>query len=248
MIAPWAGINSEIVRRDVQIDELTSANVSYAQDLRELRAQLLALSSHRRWTMTNFFFSKLPQGHAILTIARAAALTTIQAEAMVVAAPASTIDDLRRQCAAIVWVSSDVYSVEAIEKLSVPDRAYLLKLFGLGSGGTSKAQARRIHVHIQSHRPAAAGPNALGAGGAADSGAGAGGGGAGGVPSGGLASLGGALLAPATGHSSRPDSPANSRHPLGCGRRAVRRQRPDRHSTRQVRRSSVGRGATSSTS
>ena len=110
--------------------------------------------------MTNFFFSKLPQGHAIRTIVRAAALSTIQAEAMVVAAPASHIDDLRRQCAAVVWVSSDVYSIEAVEKLSAPDRAYLLKLFGLGGGGTSKAQARRIDVHIQSHRPAAAAPNA----------------------------------------------------------------------------------------
>ena len=132
--------------------------------------------------MTNFFFSKLPQGHAIRTIVRAAALSTIQAEAMVVAAPASHIDDLRRQCAAVVWVSSDVYSIEAVEKLSAPDRAYLLKLFGLGGGGTSKAQARRIDVHIQSHRPAAAAPNAAGAGGAAGGGAGADGGGGGGGP------------------------------------------------------------------
>ncbi len=48
LIAPWAGVNPEIARRDVQIDELTSANISYARDLRELRAQLIALSPQRR--------------------------------------------------------------------------------------------------------------------------------------------------------------------------------------------------------
>ena len=48
LVAPWAETNSEIVRRDVQIDELTSANISYARDLRELRAQLLALHLQRR--------------------------------------------------------------------------------------------------------------------------------------------------------------------------------------------------------
>jgi hypothetical protein len=175
--------------------------------------------------MTNFFFSKLPQGHAIRTIVRAAALSTIQAEAMVVAAPASHIDDLRRQCAAVVWVSSDVYSIEAVEKLSAPDRAYLLKLFGLGGGGTSKAQARRIDVHIQSHRPAAAAPNAAGAGGAAGGGAGAnGGGGGGGPPSRGAAGAGAAPAAGAGGAppprpptvsptSAEPSSPRNKLPP-----------------------------------
>ena len=45
--APWATIQSRVVSRDVQIEELTAANVSYAQEVRELRAQLAALSSQR---------------------------------------------------------------------------------------------------------------------------------------------------------------------------------------------------------
>lgn len=42
-----AELRSQVVSRDVQIDELTSANISYARDLRELRAQL-PFSSQRR--------------------------------------------------------------------------------------------------------------------------------------------------------------------------------------------------------
>ena len=45
--APWATVQSQVVSRDVQIEELTAANVSYAQEVRELRAQLAALSSQR---------------------------------------------------------------------------------------------------------------------------------------------------------------------------------------------------------
>jgi hypothetical protein len=45
--APWATVQSALVSRDVQIDELTSANISYARELRELRAQVLELSSRR---------------------------------------------------------------------------------------------------------------------------------------------------------------------------------------------------------
>ena len=45
--APWATIQSRVVSRDVQIEELTAANVSYAQEVRELRARLAALSSQR---------------------------------------------------------------------------------------------------------------------------------------------------------------------------------------------------------
>lgn len=46
---PWVSeLRSEVVSRDVQIDELTSANISYARDLRALRAEVLELSSRRR--------------------------------------------------------------------------------------------------------------------------------------------------------------------------------------------------------
>ena len=53
--------------------------------------------------------------------------------------------------------SSDVYSPEAVEKLPLSARAYLLKLFGLTPGGAAKAQARRIDLHVASFRKNQAG-------------------------------------------------------------------------------------------
>lgn len=147
--------------------------------------------------MSDFFFSKLPQGHAIRSIAKPAATTSIRAEAMVTAAPDSNVDRLRRQCAAVVWVSSDVYSVDAVEKLAAADRTYLLKLFGLSAGGGSKAQAQRIDAHVKLHRPGAdSHPSANNGGGAGASG-GVDGGGGGGAPGVGPDGLAGALLTPA---------------------------------------------------
>ena len=94
--------------------------------------------------MENHFFSKLPHGHVIRSIAKAAAITKLQSEPMVVAAPADNVEDLRRQCAAVVWVLSDVYSLDAVVKLPPAARTFLLKLFGPHSGGAARAQARRI--------------------------------------------------------------------------------------------------------
>ena len=143
--------------------------------------------------MADFFFSKLPQGHAIRSISKSAATNSIRAEALVVAAPDGTVDGLRRQCAAVVWVSSDVYSVDAIEKLKPPERAFLLSLFGLQAGGTSKAQARRIDEHIRRTRHGIdAQPSVIDGGGLGDQGRS--GGGASGI---GLSGLAGTLLLPA---------------------------------------------------
>ena len=87
---------------------------------------------------------------------------------MIIAAPETTVPLLRRQCAAVVWVRSDAYSLENLEKLPGADRAYLLKLFGLASGGSIKTQAKRIyrddHVLIY---PVAAGPHGPNVGGGA---------------------------------------------------------------------------------
>ena len=100
--------------------------------------------------MSDFFFSKLPQGHAIRWISGSQVATnSIQAEALVVAALDSSVDGLRRQRAAVVWVSSDVCSLEAVEKLQPAELSFLLKLFGLSDGGASEAQARRIDAHVQ---------------------------------------------------------------------------------------------------
>ena len=89
--------------------------------------------------MADFFLSRLPAGHAVRDIARATATTTIRNEKMVVAAPEALVTALRRQCAAVIWVRSDVYSLENLEKLQLTDRAFLLKLFGLPAGGSAKA-------------------------------------------------------------------------------------------------------------
>ena len=76
--------------------------------------------------MENHFFSKLPHGHAIRSIAKAAAITKLRSEPMVIAAPADNVDDLRRQCAAVAWVMSDVYSLDAVVKLPLAARAFYL--------------------------------------------------------------------------------------------------------------------------
>jgi hypothetical protein len=56
---------------------------------------------------------------------------------MIVVAPDNIIDALRRQCAVVVWVSSDAYSLEAVEKLTTADRGFLHRLFGLSGGGAA---------------------------------------------------------------------------------------------------------------
>ena len=107
--------------------------------------------------MENHFFSKLPHGHAIRSIAKAAAIAKLRSEPMVISDPADNVDDLRRQCAAVVWVMSDVYSLDAVAKLPLAARAFLLKLFGLPLGGAEGTQSRRIDVHVASFRPRAGG-------------------------------------------------------------------------------------------
>ena len=90
--------------------------------------------------MADYFLSRLPSGHAIKDIQKPAATHTVRGEQMIIAAPETTVLFLRRQCAAVVWVRSDAYSLENLEKLPGADRAYLLKLFGLASGGSIKTK------------------------------------------------------------------------------------------------------------
>ena len=133
--------------------------------------------------MADFFISRLPAGHPVKDIARAAATTTIRNEKMVVAAPESLVSALRRQCAAVIWVRSDVYSLKNLEKLNLTDRAFLLKLFGLPAGGTAKIQAKRIDDHVAKHPlPAADGQQGNGGGGGGGGGGGQGNGGGHGAP------------------------------------------------------------------
>ena len=132
--------------------------------------------------MTDFFISKLPSGHAVKDITKAAAIASLRGDDLVKAPPAGTVPLIRQQCAAVVWLRSDVCTADNLEKLALADRAYLLKLCGLLSGGTSKAQSRRILDHLKSH-PGDGGSSSGGGGGGSASG--------GGSSSGGVSSSGG---------------------------------------------------------
>jgi hypothetical protein len=103
--------------------------------------------------MTDFFISKLPSGHAsaVKDITKAAAIASLRGDDLVKASPANTVPLLRQQCAAVIWLRSDVCTADNLEKLALADRAYLLKLCGLLSGGTSKVQSRRNLDHLKLH-------------------------------------------------------------------------------------------------
>jgi hypothetical protein len=126
--------------------------------------------------MGDFFLSKLPAGHAILSMTRAAASTSLSQEPAFGAAVAVGVDEARLQCAAMSWLLSDVYSQATFLKLSAPARAYALQLCGLDVNPRgAPAQAARIHAHLTTHHPVLAGQ-----GGGGGSGGGGGGGNAGG--------------------------------------------------------------------
>jgi hypothetical protein len=126
--------------------------------------------------MTDYFVSRLPIGHAIRTMNKTVATANVTNEPMVIAAPEANLPDLRKQCAAVVWVNSaGVYSLENVEKLPATERGFLLKLFGLSTTGSPKTQAKRIDDHVAKYAsPAPSAPSGSGCGG------GAGGSGAGG--------------------------------------------------------------------
>ncbi len=52
--------------------------------------------------MTDFFISKLPSGHAVKDITKAAATASLRGDDIVKATPANTVPLLRQQCAAVV--------------------------------------------------------------------------------------------------------------------------------------------------
>jgi hypothetical protein len=102
--------------------------------------------------MGDLFLSKLPVGHAICTMTRAAASASLAQEPAFGAAVAPTVDEARRQCAAMAWLLSDVYSQPAVAKLAQPARLYLLKLCGLDATQRgAAAQAASLHTHLAAH-------------------------------------------------------------------------------------------------
>ena len=79
-IPPWQAPNSRLIAWKVELEELRTANIEYAEDLRELQRQLLTVAPQ----MTDYFADKLPSNHAIRTITRAAASASLKSEPLVV--------------------------------------------------------------------------------------------------------------------------------------------------------------------
>ena len=93
-------------------------------------------------------------GHVIRSLSLAAATTSLGNEPTVAGAVGTTVDYARRQCAAIAWLLSDVYSKPAVLALPPPSSTYLIKLLGLTAGPrAAEAQANRIAVHRTTHQP-----------------------------------------------------------------------------------------------
>jgi hypothetical protein len=104
--------------------------------------------------MGDYFFNELPTGHAIRSLSLAAATTSLGIEPTVAGAVGTTVDDARRQCAAITWLLSDVYSKAAVLALPQQSRNYLIKLLGLPAGPrTAETLATRITAHQFAHHP-----------------------------------------------------------------------------------------------
>jgi len=102
--------------------------------------------------MGDFFLTKLPVGHSILSMAPA--FTSLHSEPALDAAVAAGVGEARRQCAAMSWLLSDIYSPASFQKLSEASRLYALRLCGLDAGSRgAAAQATRIHAHLTSHHP-----------------------------------------------------------------------------------------------
>ena len=156
--------------------------------------------------MTDYFISKLPSGHAVKDITKAAAAASLRGDTIVTAAPANTVPLLRRQCAAVVWLRSDVCTADNLEKLALADRTYLLKLCGLLDGGSSKVQSRRTPDHLKLHP--GDGGSSPGDGGSSPGDGGGGPAPGGGPSSSGGASLGGSSAAGGGGGAARGSLPA----------------------------------------
>ena len=77
--------------------------------------------------MTDFFMSKLPSGHAVKDITKAAAVASLRGDTVVQTRLANTVPLLLQQCAAVVWLRSDVCTADNLEKLALAGRAYLLR-------------------------------------------------------------------------------------------------------------------------
>ncbi len=65
--------------------------------------------------MNDYFISRLPAGHPVKDF-KAAATVALRNEGTMVAPPEAAVPALRRQCAALEWVLSEVFTLDNVEE------------------------------------------------------------------------------------------------------------------------------------
>ena len=103
--------------------------------------------------MSQSFFDRLPPNHSVRSITSAAARRSLKAEKLLRGKLASDLPGLKEQCAALVWVNSDSFSVGALEQLHAGSRKLLCELLGVAiAPRAAKEQAKRINDYVLAAR------------------------------------------------------------------------------------------------
>ena len=100
-----------------------------------------------------YFTSKLPANHEILSKPQAVLLKRLRASALLTPkhVVVGNVQAFREQCAALVWLESDVYSLAAVKQLPPTSRIVLCTMLGIPTTPVAvQAQAGRICQHVTS--------------------------------------------------------------------------------------------------
>ena len=100
-----------------------------------------------------YFTTKLPANHEILSKPQAVLLKRLRASALLTPkhAVVGNVQAFREQCAALVWLESDVYSLAAVKQLPPTSRIVLCTMLGIPTTPVAvQAQAGRICQHVTS--------------------------------------------------------------------------------------------------
>jgi len=100
-----------------------------------------------------YFTTKLPANHEILSKPQAVLLKRLRASALLTPkhVVVGNVQAFREQCAALVWLESDVYSLAAVKQLPPTSRIVLCTMLGIPTTPVAvQAQAGRICQHVTS--------------------------------------------------------------------------------------------------
>ena len=100
-----------------------------------------------------YFTSKLPANHEILSKPQAVLLKRLRASALLTPkhVVVGNVQAFREQCAALVWLESDVYSLAAVKQLPPTSRIVLCTMLGIPTTPVAvQAQAGHICQHVTS--------------------------------------------------------------------------------------------------